>query len=888
MLPLLRTLTFRYLGQRPARAVLIILSIALGVAALVATRALNQTMGRAAQGAMTPFVQLGDLVVVNGQAGLPGTVAADLRKAKIEGLKEVCPLVFGRASLVLPGDEAGKPRFLTAPFVGVPIDLARDSGVPLPEVTIQWTYTAADLRGLLLSDAVEMLGMRLSKPVVVGADLRGRLPAAHGKPEPFQVRLSGRTLQLLPVGTAHVRGDLATLGNDSLFLRLEDAAALANPHRPNYVSRINLSLAAGADAEQVRRRVQEVVGSRGEVRTAAQNSESALGVASGLELGVKLGGVGALLIGLFLVYNILSVSVAERRRDIGIFRSMGATRGQIVRLFVTEATLLGLAGSALGLPLGLGLAWLSLAYLTTVVSNTFGVALPAQALHVAPASLGLALGAGVLTAVVAAVVPALQAALEDPAQAVRRVPRGARVGFLLLQGGVAVLLVVVGVAAVVWRERLGLGLAGAFTGFVCWLLAALVAAPVLAALLGRLGQPLFRHVFAVAGRLAADNLVRSPGRTGLVVAALAATGSLLLTTAGFLHSTEQTMSQWLEEKVGADLFLTGGGGLDNATQQVPVSEKRGTDLAGAFPDEVDVVMAVRAYYLDFRKQMVFLLALDADAFERSSPDGRPPRSELALARSLARFPRLRKPGTALVSENFAALFGVKVGEHLSIPGPAGPMDLEVVGTAVDYSWPRGTIIVDRRWFRKRFADTQVDVFDVFLRHPGDAAAMKQKLQQWGRNDALVVETRAEARRELADTLQQIYSLAYAQQFVIGMVALLGVTGALSISVLQRTRELGLLRAVGATLAQVLRSVLAEATLMGILGALIGFGLGVVLEWYTLEVLIPDDSGWLFPLRVPWLAAGLVLGLTVLLATLAGLAPAVQAMRLNISEAIAYE
>jgi putative ABC transport system permease protein len=861
--------------------VLIVLSIALGVAALVATRALNQTMGRSAQGAMTPFVEVGDLVVVNGQAGLPAAVASDLRKAKIEGVKEVSPLVFGRASLVLPEDQAGKPHFLTVPFVGMPIDLGLDSRVPLPDLTVKWTYTAADLRGLLVSDAVELLGMRLSKPVVVGADLLGRLRSAQGKPQPFQVRLCGRTLQLLPMGSAHVAGDLGALGNNALFLRLEDAAALVNPHRPNYVSRINLSLTKGADAETVRQQAQVVVGSRGEVRTPAQNSESALGVTSGLELGVKLGGVGALLIGLFLVYNILSVSVAERRRDIGIFRSMGATRGQIVRLFVGEATLLGLAGSGLGLPLGLALAWLSLTYLTTVVSNTFGVALPAQALQVAPTTLALALGAGVLTAVVAAVVPALQVALQDPAQAVRRVPRGSHFGFLLGQGGVALLLVAVGVVVVVWRERLALGLGGAFAGFVCWLLAALVAAPVLASLLGRSGQPLFRHLFAVEGRLAADNLVRSPGRTGLVVAALAATGSLLLTTSGFLHSTEQTMSEWLEEKVGADLFLTGGGGLDNATQQVPISEKRGPDLAGAFRNEVDVVLGVRAYYLDFRKQMVFLLALDADAFDRSH-------SDQALARSLARFPRLREPGTALVSENFSGLFGVKVGDHLSIPGPAGPMDLEVVGTAVDYSWPRGTIIVDRRWFRKRFLDTQVDVFDVFLHNPGDAAAMKQRVQEWGRQDALVAETRAEARRELSDTLQQIYSLAYAQQFVIGMVALLGVAGALLISVLQRTRELGLLRAVGATRSQVLRSVLAEATLMGILGAVVGFGLGVVLEWYTLEVLIPDDSGWLFPLRVPWLAAGLVLGLTVVLATLAGLAPAVQAMRLNISEAIAYE
>src|SRR5262249_25445626 len=150
-----------------------------------------------------------------------------------------------------------------------------------------------------------------------------------------------------------------------------------------------------------------------------------------------------------------------------------------------------------------------------------------------------------------------------------------------------------GTAAVIWREYLPARL-GAFAAFICWLLAALVATPMLATLLGRLGQPLFRHIFAVEGRLAADNLVRSPGRTGLVIAALAATGCLLLTTAGFIYSTEQTMLDWLDQRVAADLFLTGGGGFESATQQVPISEDVGKQLSEKFKDEVDVALAVRA------------------------------------------------------------------------------------------------------------------------------------------------------------------------------------------------------------------------------------------------------------------------------------------------------
>jgi putative ABC transport system permease protein len=120
------------------------------------------------------------------------------------------------------------------------------------------------------------------------------------------------------------------------------------------------------------------------------------------------------------------------------------------------------------------------------------------------------------------------------------------------------------------------------------------------------------------------------------------------------------------------------------------------------------------------------------------------------------------------------------------------------------------------------------------------------------------------------------------------VAGLGVVMALLISVLQRRRELGLLRAVGASPLQVLRTVLAEAVLMGIVGALIGLLVGIPMEWYAVRVLLLEEAGFALPLKVPWLEAGVLTAMALAIATLAGLGPAVQAVRLRIADAIAYE
>ena len=121
-----------------------------------------------------------------------------------------------------------------------------------------------------------------------------------------------------------------------------------------------------------------------------------------------------------------------------------------------------------------------------------------------------------------------------------------------------------------------------------------------------------------------------------------------------------------------------------------------------------------------------------------------------------------------------------------------------------------------------------------------------------------------------------------------IVTLLGVVSALFISVLQRRRELGLLRAVGASRGQILGTVLAEAALMGLFGALIGFAFGLFIEWYMIRLLLFDEAGFVFPMLVAWKPAAVVFGLAVVLAALVGLWPAYHATRLRIAEAIAYE
>jgi putative ABC transport system permease protein len=242
-----------------------------------------------------------------------------------------------------------------------------------------------------------------------------------------------------------------------------------------------------------------------------------------------------------------------------------------------------------------------------------------------------------------------------------------------------------------------------------------------------------------------------------------------------------------------------------------------------------------------------------------------------------------------VSENFTALHGVDRGDTITLTSPRGPVTFTVIGKLPDYTWNLGTLLINRADYLKFWNDPAVDVFDVYLQPGQDVRAVQETiLRKLGPENGLFVLTRDELTQRIDSVIERLHGIAYAQQVVVMIVAALGVVMALLIAVLQRRGEMGLLRAVGASRGQVVRSVLAEAALMGAIGTAIGLLVGVGLLWLVLNVVILQESGFLFPMYVPWVESLVIAGGALALATLAGLWPALSTVRQRIPEAIAYE
>ena len=884
MFPLIRSLTLRYLVQKWDRALLVSLSIALGVATLVSARLLNEVVEQAAMDTTVP-ADISDLCVTNGDSGVDWAVAEELKRADLPGVRQVLPFVFDRITLPELGGKA-------ANLIGFPIPEGKVDG-SLNDPNLGLSFTPIDnprLKAVAAAVAVVSPDTRrfvASQMVVLSRGLyEARKAAGKLDTDPVELQYTDRKVEFVLCGVLDVAKDspYAPYADRLATIEVERAAKLVR--RPSgeglvatgRVTRVDIFLTAKEALPAVHEQVEAVVRGRALVRTPEENRKSTEQVIGGIKIVLNLSSLGALVVGLFLVYNALSVTVAERRHDIGVMRSLGATRGQIARLFTVEAVLLGALGAVPGMPLGLWLADLDIAQFGEEINSVFrngDIRRPPLSYQTAAA----AVAAGMITALLAALIPALKAASDEPADAVRRAPSGVG-GLLRLVHRVACVgLVAAGLVVFALRKELP-PRTGSLFGMVGILVGLFLAMPILVRILARLLLPLLRAFMGVEFRLAADNLIRSPARTGVVIGALAAGVSMMFQTAGVGKSNQVPIREWLDQVLQADAYVFRGN-LASANSSLSPMEPRVGDELRAVPG-VERVVGLRFQRPEYEGTFILVVGIDAADYHRGVrsrlPDGLP---------KLDVFERLPGTRSAVVSENFSLKWKKRVGDEVRIRTPKGEVAVTIIGVGQDYSWNQGTVFLDRAVYSELFDDHLVDVYHVFVDRTATDATY-QRVLDYATERQMLVQNRESVNLYLGGVIDRLFRVAYLQQVIVAVVAALGVVTALLISVLQRRRELGLLRAVGATQPQVMKSVLAEAMLMGLLGTVLGFALGLPLEWYLLDVVLREESGFIFEMRIPWAEAAGIGLISILTATVAGLIPALHAVRMSIPDAIAYE
>jgi putative ABC transport system permease protein len=586
----------------------------------------------------------------------------------------------------------------------------------------------------------------------------------------------------------------------------------------------------------------------------------------------------AMLVGMYLIYNTVAISVVQRRPDIGTLRALGATRRQIFTAFIGEGALFGTLGSVLGLGLGALLAQLSVGAVSRTV-DTLYVASHADRVIYDPLVLAKAFAVGLVLSTLSALFPALEAASTAPAITMRaqgfetrRARPGA--GLALCGAGLLALAYVLtfpppfdGIPVAGYLS----GLAIIFGGSLC--------VPLAIAGTAALAKRATANVSA-AGSIAAGNLGGSIRRNSVAVASLMVAIAMMVSVAILIGSFRTTVVAWADETLKADLFVRPLG-LQDASYDArfsPVVAERIRHVPG-----VAAVDTFRAISIPYHGTLTTLAAADF----RTVAD----RNKLRFlghvdTRELAH--TLPNTDRVAISEPFATRFGTNVGDDVDVDTPSGLVHFHVVAIYNDYSSDGGIILADSRTFARLFHDPSVNSLAIYAEPGVDLHDLRSRVIRSVLPLRIDVQTTRELRALVIEIFNRTFAITYALYIISITIAVLGVVSTLFALVLERRREIGLLRYLGLTTGEVRGMVFYEAAYIGGLGGLTGVAAGVLLALLLIFTINRQAFGWLIELHMPWDFLGEAFVLVVVAALVAGIFPASVAAKIRTAEAVRTE
>ncbi|MEU6528012.1 FtsX-like permease family protein [Streptomyces sp. NPDC046928] len=661
--------------------------------------------------------------------------------------------------------------------------------------------------------------------------------------------------------------DGAVNAGGSLVL-FDTAVAQKQYLKPGYFESATVTAAPGASDAKILDAVKPLLPEHAEARTGqALADEQADDIERGMGSlkQVLLGFAGiALFVGVFLISNTFTMLVAQRTKEIALMRAVGASRRQITRSVLAEAALVGLVASVVGFVLGIGLA----AGLRSGMA-AFEMKIPDGPLIVGTTPVIAAIAVGVLITMLAAWLPGRRAAKIPPVAAMNSVHAAATTKSLVLRNSLGAAITALGAGGIVagassggddGRMLIGAGAFLALIGVI--VLIPLLSRPVIA-----LVRPLLVGPFGVAGKLAGQNAVRNPRRTGATASALAI-GLTLVTGLSVLGITVGTaIDKMTTDNIKADYMVSMANGGDLDRSALTALEK------------ADGVSAVSP------QQSVYFQAGGDDFVSASAVT--PGDIERVLRMDLVSGDLgTLADGQLAVAEKTARGKGWKPGDSVPVTFGDEKKQTLKVGAVFKDSEFLSPVVVSAEVVGPH--ETRPSIQQIFVKMDGGQNGANEKVlvDALGDNPAITIMDRQDIRNEFGGAINTLLNIMYGLLAMALIIAVLGVVNTLAMSVFERQQEIGMLRAIGLDRRRVKRMVRLEAVVISVFGAVVGVGLGAFLGWAIGETFADQVPG--YALVLPWDRIGIFLVLAGLVGVLAAMWPARNAARLNMLNAIKAE
>jgi putative ABC transport system permease protein len=815
---------------------------------------------------------------------------------KLRSALTTLAIVFGVAlifamNLVLPSAQRAFTQSLEAQSEGVDLNIAGAAGEafdPLPvENQLRQTEGVAAVTGVLrrriilpktqqLGDVtqIELIGVDLA---TLGGtrtyDLRdGRMIATEGeavvapdvgKPGDIITLVTSTGLKSLKVVGVLSEGGLTP----RILVTLQEAQTALS--QPGLVNLLEVTFAPGTDKNALTEQIKQALGKDRYLYNAASSDEfAAMEVAYMI---FSLFGVVALFLGAFLIFNTFRTIVIERRQDLGMLRAVGATRRQIVQLIVIESLLQGAIGSIIGLLVGLLLGIAMIDWMSASREQFMGQI--KMEIVLTPGAVIVPVGLGLLCTLVAGYWPARRAGRTPPLESLRPVSGSAAqhtarwalvMGFALMAASIA--LLISSSQTTIW-------------GAVLFLVGAVIASPGLVMPAARLFSPLLTLWFAREGDLARGNMVRQPGRVAITASTLMIGLVTFILIAAVVNGFEQLVADLVDRSFTSDILVMPT--TIGTYSSIVGADEAQVEKIRSLPD-VEEVATLRHAASAHNGQRLEIYGIDPAVY----PDVVPmlfTKGEAAQA-----YEQLDQGRKAILNPVGALLLGASVGDTVTLHTVTGDQTYEVVGVANDLlNFKLASVFVSQTSLQTDFNKTESIMMMINIQPGADTKTVADEVKNVLRDyPQFNIEITSDYRATLEELMSSSMGFFYGLGFLILIPAALGLLNTLTINVLERTREIGIVRAVGGSRVQVRRMIVAEALLLCAFGAAVGVLAGVAVSYGFVSAfsLIGWQVDYVFPIM--GIIASIVIAL--LLALFLSILPARNAARLDIIRALQYE
>jgi len=865
MLNLFRYVGLRHLQLKPMRSFLTLMGVAFGISLYVAIAIINHSTQNSMRESIEAVAGKAKITVTSGPVGFDESKVEIIKQ--VAGVAQAVPMIEARAFF------AGAKESTDGLFI-MGVDLLQEQGVRTYKTTDQKVIDDP-LIFLNQPDSI-ILTKSLAEKRGLKLDSKLSLATANGLKN-FTVR-----------GLLEPEGAARAYGGSLAIMDIDGARVTFG--RENKVDRMDIVPVENYSIDALKQNLSRALGPAFKVETPDGQSHQMEAMITSYQLILTFFSSIALLVGLFLIINSISVSVAERRKEIGTLRALGATKISMVTLFVSEVIGVGFFGSALGCVMGRFLAGVLSKHVSASLNGQLQMQINVTQLEFTHEQIIYSILLGTGASVLAAFWPSLKAARIHPLESMRvhvesRTEKEEHQARNLIIIGFFILIYVTLAAVFNWQKYSIifdlLGKAG------CVLGTAIFGPFVVLLLLKGLGI-ITRKSKSTVLRLSQENLLRSPKRTSSNVMALLVGLFLVMLIATVRSSFHDTLMNWFGEIFVSDLLIASNGRIITADVQ-PLREEIQNEILktpGIRQPGPGRGIGYRLIRTDYNGTRITIKALDHYAEWYQAKNYAVTQGDrVAIVNEMF----ASKVPALLASDSFLLKQHKKVGDFITVNSPSGPVPFKILGVVTDYASPDGVFYMNRAVYIQYWKDHLVTGFvvDIEKGHPLEEvrSAIEREL---GKKDNLVVISNAEFRGQMQDTIERSFAYTKAIEWIALIVGLLGLLNTLLISVMERTREIGMLRAVGATRSQISRMIFGEAVLQGFFGACVAVVMGGYIGWIFVKYSLTASLGWIVEYHFAYGSIATTLLTGVIVAMIAGILPAHRASSLPITEALDHE